>query len=51
MGAQTLLPCSQEPGTGSYNNPDESGSYSHTLFILDQFNIVLLSTPLPKYFI
>jgi len=27
------LPCSQNPTTGTYSEPDESSPYLHTLFI------------------
>jgi len=33
MESEVLLPCSQEPATGPYPDPDESNPHSYTLYI------------------
>jgi hypothetical protein len=39
------LPCSQQPATGPYPQPDEPTSQPQTLLFLTYFIIVLLSSP------
>jgi hypothetical protein len=33
MGPEISLPCSQEPGTGPYPEPDESNIYHSIIFL------------------
>jgi hypothetical protein len=37
MDSKGLLPCSQEPSTGSYPEPDQSSSYHSILSLEDPF--------------
>jgi hypothetical protein len=39
------LPCSQEPNTSPYSEPDKSNPYSTTIYTQIHFNIILQSTP------
>jgi hypothetical protein len=38
MKAECLLPCSQEPSTGRYHEPDESSQYHLFLFPKDLYS-------------
>jgi hypothetical protein len=37
MEPEGPLPCSQQPDTGPYPEPDDSNPYHHILFYYDQF--------------
>jgi hypothetical protein len=37
METEGSLPCSQEPATGSYPEPDESNTHPPTIFPQDSF--------------
>jgi hypothetical protein len=43
MDAEGSLPCSQEPETGQYPEPDESNPYPRTLFFFK--TVLKLSAP------
>jgi len=42
MAPSGSLPCSQEPATGPYSEPDESIAYTHALFLLR--SVLILSS-------
>jgi hypothetical protein len=41
MELEVSLPCSQEPSTGPYPEPDESNAYFLTLFPQDPSDVVI----------
>jgi hypothetical protein len=45
MKPECSLPCSQEPATGPYPEPDECRPHPRILFIIIHLDIILQPTP------